>query len=49
MILLRYMASSELVCFWCGLVSFDVICIFFGGNQCFLVGFGCDLVLNDLV
>ena len=34
---------------WCLLVWFGVICIFFGGNQCSLMRFGCDLFLNDLV
>ena len=43
-----------LICFlfvviWCLLMSFGVLCIFLGGNQWFLVRFGCDLFLNDLV
>ena len=34
---------------WCLLVWFGVIFTFFGGYRCFIVSFGCDLVLNDLV
>ena len=43
---------SEMVCFWCALVSFGVvwwdfyICF---GNRCFIVWFGCDLFLDDLI
>ena len=32
----------------CLLVWFGVICIFFGGSQCLMVSFGCDLFINDL-
>ena len=45
-------ARSELVCFWCGLVSFGVLwCDFYicCGNRFFMVWFGCDLFLNDMV
>ena len=43
-----------LICFvfgviWCLLMWFSVICIILGGSQWFLVWFGCDLFLNDLV
>ena len=34
---------------WCLMVWFGVIFTFFCGNRCFIVLFGCGLVLNDLV
>ena len=34
---------------WCLLVRFGVIYTFLGSNGCFMLWFGCDLVLNDLV
>ena len=34
---------------WCLLVWFGVTCTFSGANRCFMVWYGCDLILNDFV
>ena len=34
---------------WCLMVSFRVIFTVFGSNGCFIVWFGCDLILNHFV